>query len=648
MTDKIQALLNKKIDLSSLDDNQARYVQGLIEQLEQAQNEKSAMLNNRLGLHWSSKSYDERFDDWEDDAVVPVLDAELSRPEGDTGNLIIEGDNIDALRVLARTHKGKVDCIFIDPPYNTETTQFVYNDDFVAPEDKYRYSMWLEGLKRRLQYVPDLLSDTGVLLVAINDQSRVYIELCIRENIMPGKFLGSAIWKSRSSTASSSSGNLSVDHENVLIFANENFSFGGGEVTRQNYKFDDGDGKGFYARGDITLGFSMKERPNLYYPIQDPKTGLWYPCSPYSVWRFASENRLKEKQKTRKDPMEELIRKNKIFFPNEDQSYFWADRESLNDAIMRKEVPKNGKGVPLLTGGLSDEELNFWVGKRVGRGRPAYKRHLTEIVRDRKPLSSLLMDTGTNNDVEVIISGGASEGDALLKSMFHDKVFNYSKPVSLLEGLIERSTSPFSVVLDFFGGSGTTAEAVLRINQKDDGNRRFIMVSNTERTDKDPDKNLCRDVLRRRVNAVMDGFTKGKKDVPGTGGGYAYLRMHRYDDEQVCGPAAPDMTIDMALTVCQISFDLPVEDLTKIEADYVVRETEDTVYVFVRKWEKALTEAVSEAFKSRPGKTHIVVSDRDKGPQRDLHQAGCVSAQAIDAIHFAGRICGPALISQRS
>ena len=122
--------------------------------------ENSAMrANRRVGLVWETESYKERFSDpfWgvdhERGGVVADLVPELSRPDGDEGNLIIEGDNVDALRILSRTHKGRFDCVFIDPPYNTESTTFVYNDKQVAPEDKLRYSLWVEGMRRRLQYV---------------------------------------------------------------------------------------------------------------------------------------------------------------------------------------------------------------------------------------------------------------------------------------------------------------------------------------------------------------------------------------------------------------------------------------------------------------------------------------------------------------
>lgn len=649
MNKKIEEILEQKVDLSAFDYETARYIENLRGMLEETQREKRIMLDNRLGLHFSSKSYEDRFDDWLDDAVVPVLDPALSRFDGDAGNLIIEGDNIDALRVLARTHKGKVDCIFIDPPYNTENTTFVYNDDYVASEDKYRYSMWLEGLKRRLRYVPDLLSERGVLLVAINDKNRIYIEILIREQIMPGKFKGALTWRSRSGKGESGNANMSMNHEHVLVFANDEFAFSGKEKDNKAYKFDDKDGKGVYARGDLTCPDTYKTGPKLYYPIQNPETGVWYPANPDAVWRYATEANLKPGQKLRRDTMESLIEDDKIIFPKKGRVQIWNSREELDAAIAARDVPVNGKGVPLLRAGLPN--LDFFIGKPVGWGVPAYKRHLSEVQSETKPLSSWI-GSGDEiisdlDDSTVMASGLAAESNAHLKAMFGEKVFDYAKPTTLLTALLKQATATYSVVMDFFGGSGTTAEAVLRLNHEDDGDRKFIMVSNTERTADEPDKNICRDVLAARVSAVIDGFTKGKNEVEGTGGGFAYLRMERHDDEAICGPLPYELSVDMAFTLCQISFGLPVQVIETSDEGYVVRETEDEVIVFVPEWSKALTEGVKAEFDARPGKVHIVLSNRDETPTYHLREAGCASVKCLDAIVFAGRLCGPAAFFQR-
>lgn len=650
MTDKIETLLAQEVDLSALPYETARYVENLRGMLEQARREKDIVIENRLGLHWSPKSYEERFDDWLDDAVVPVLDPALSRPEGDEGNLIIEGDNVDALRVLARTHKGKVDCVFIDPPYNTENTTFVYNDDYVASEDKYRYSMWLEGLKRRLAHVPDLLSEQGVLLVAINDKNRAYVELLIKENVMPGKFVGCLAWRTRSGKNEGGNANFSQDHEHILIFANEKFFFGGIEKNYAAYIGNDHDERGVYARGDLTVAvpYNDKRAGRAYYPVQDTQTGFWYPANPDRVWGVTSRLRMTPGQKLKSRPMEDLIDDNRIIFPKEPRTKIWHTMEELLADIDVKNVPVNGRGVPLLRRGLPD--LEFWVGKTVAWGIPALKRYKADVKSDRKPLSSwTISDKGETDDaLEHIISGLSSESDGHLKALLGEKAFNYAKPISLISNLLRQATGPDSLVLDFFGGSGTTAEAVLRLNAEDGGSRRFILVSNTERTADEPDKNLCRDVLRRRVDAVMDGFTKGKNEVPGTGGGYAYLRMERYPEEVICGPHPFEMTIGRAFALAQMSFGLPVEEIGAPEKGYAVRETEETAFVFAPAWESGLAAAVAAEFAARPDKDHVLLSNLDRTPTHHLRAAGCESVKCLDAIVLAGRLCGPALFGGRA
>lgn len=648
MTDKLEALLSQQVDLSALPHDTARYVENLRGMLEDVKTQRDIVMGNRLGLYWSPKSYEERFDDWRNGAVVPVLDEALSRPEGDEGNLIIEGDNIDALRVLARTHKGKVDCVFIDPPYNTENTTFVYNDDYVAPEDKYRYSMWLEGLKRRLEYVPDLLSERGVLLVAINDKNRAYIELMIKEQIMPGKFKGSLVWRTRQGKNEPGNANLSIDHECVLVFSNDGFSFGGREKTYEMYRFNDHDGKGPYRPDNLTAPNTYRARPNLYAPIRDPETGIWYPANPDRVWAFATEANLKPGQKTRKDTMENLIAAGKVMFPKDKRVHVWRTREELDAAIAAGDVPVNGKGVPLLRPGLPD--LDFFVGKPVGWGVPAYKRYKSELNAEFQPLSSWVMTNKEAEEGDVDEDGGSvslvssfsTESAAHLKAIFGEKPFDFAKPSSLITNLLRQATGPGSIVLDFFGGSGTTAEAVLRLNQEDGGDRRFILVSNTEHTPDEPDKNLCRDVLRRRVDAVMDGFTKGKNDVPGTGGGYAYMRMQRHLEETICGPNPFELTWEMAVSLCQMSFGLPVAPLTLTPEGFAAVETEETVFLFVPEWSKPLAPVIAAEFAKRPGKEHVLVSDYDRTPTAQLRAIGCESAKCVDAYVIAGRLCGPA------
>ena len=538
-----------------------RKLRKLAHEAERLRRENETMRSKkRLGLVWEQEAIEAEVTA-PNMAILPQLIVEenardVSRPEGDSGNLVIEGDNLDALRLLSKTHKGKVDCIYIDPPYNTGNTTFVYNDRFVDPEHRWRKSMWLDFLHKRLLIARELLSERGVILVSINDHHRALMELLMDE-VMPGRRVGSIVWRSRQGTSLDGNGNLSTDHEHILIYANTDFSFHGKEKTYAGYKFDDGDGKGPYERDNLTLGFSHTERPNLYYPIQDPATGRWFPANPDRVWAYASANRIEAGKKLQTRPMEEWISENKIYFPPNERVATWNSIEEIHDAIESGEIPANGNGVPLLRHDLPN--LEFFVGKPVSWGVPRFKRHKKDLKSEVQPLSSWVYSTvdkvSTESDCsQTMKSALTRESDSHLKSIFGKKVFNYAKPPSLMRELLRQATPTDGLVMDFFAGSGTTAEAVLRLNQEDGGSRRFISVSSTEATDKEPKKNVCRDVCAPRINAACEGYGSGKKRVEGTGEGFAYLRLDRVNHFDL----EDEMNDDLAWTLIQIQHDRPV------------------------------------------------------------------------------------------
>ena len=475
----------------------------------------------RFGLIWERKEI-EHEQAVNNDFVVMDVDPALSCGEAPYRNLIIEGDNFDALRYLRMTHAGKVKCIYIDPPYNTGNRDFIYNDRFVDKEDAYRHSKWLEFLYRRLLLARELLSEDGVLLVSINDVNRAKLELLL-DQVFGGLGLGSIVWRNRQGSNAEQDCFLSADHEHILVYGGAGFRFAGLEKSYEMYGNPDNDPRGSWRASDLTLGFSYKERPNLYYPLIDPKTDIHYPPNPDRIWVYASRSRLKPGTRVQAKPMEEFIALGQILFPVEQRIETWHTLDALLDAIDRGDVPKSGK-TPLLRRELPD--LTFWVGKKIGFGRPAFKRYKADLRNQTQPLSSWITPKFEEKDTKTdsgLVSGTNQEGAKLLSEIFDDKRFNYPKPLSLLHGLISQATHGNDIVLDFFAGSGTTAHAVLQANQADGGQRQFIMVSSTEAMPDTPDKNLCRDVCAERVKRVIHGF-KNKK---ATGSSFAYLRTHR-------------------------------------------------------------------------------------------------------------------------
>ncbi|MEH7403359.1 site-specific DNA-methyltransferase [Gottfriedia acidiceleris] len=444
-------------------------------------------------------------------------------------NLLIEGENLDALRALSMTHKGKIKVIYIDPPYNTGNKDFIYNDKYIDKEDAYRHSKWLEFMYRRLLLAKDLLSTDGLILLSIGEDEFANLSL-LMEKIFPGRKVGTFVWMKRQSPNSDPDYFFSQNHEYVLCYANEKFTFGGIPKDLSGYSNPDNDPRGPWTSGDLTLGFSSQQRPNLFYPITNPENGVIYPCNPDRVWVYASENRIKPGQKIRKKTMEDFIRDNKVLFPVNDQVIIYEKLEDLVEAIKNRTAPE------MLRLDVEQLDLSEFLGKPIGFGRPMFKRHVKDLNRSEKPLSSWIVPASEKkpdlpNNVETIRSGMTSEGTKLIQQIMGSKAFSYPKPLSLIKSLIAQTTLPNNedIILDFFAGSGTTGQAVLELNEEDDGNRRFILVSSSERTEKEPNKNICRDVTQIRLKSVIEGYSfkskSGIKEVEALGSGMAYLTM---------------------------------------------------------------------------------------------------------------------------
>ena len=498
------------------------------------------LTRQKLGLYWERDAiaHDQALNA---DVVLPRVVPQYGHaPEGCAAhrNLIIEGDNFDSLRLLRSTHAGKVRVIYIDPPYNTGNKDWVYNDKFVGANDRWRHSQWLEFLYQRLLLARDLLTSDGVILVSINDENRARLALLMDE-VFPGRRLGSITWRTRQGSNADQACFLSVDHEHVLVYGNSAFAFNGFDKSYEMYSNTDNDPRGDWRIGDITLGFSFKERPNLYYPLTDPATGISYPCSPESVWRYATEARLKPGQRLQAKSMEEYIRLGQIVFPTNPRVETWHSMGELLQAIDANEVPRGGKSL-LLRRDLPD--LEWWVGKPVGFGRPQFKRYKADLRNQTQPLSSWVVpsfEEGTYEADESLVSATNQEGARQVAQIFGDRAFNYAKPASLIKGLLSQATRPGDIVLDFFAGSGTTGQAVLELNAEDNGQRRFILCSSTEATAKEPHKNLCRDVCAERLRRVIAGY--GGKDgyTLAQGGEFAYLQLDKLNAADVVLDATP-------------------------------------------------------------------------------------------------------------
>jgi adenine-specific DNA-methyltransferase len=426
-------------------------------------------------------------------SVSPM--GEKPRPDG---NLIIEGDNLLALKALLPTHAGKIKCIYIDPPYNTGNEGWVYNDNLTQPqfkewigktvgkegEDFTRHDKWCCMMYPRLQLLRELLRDDGVIFVSIDDNEVHHLRMLMDEIFRVEKPYANFVWKRRSPTGMRGD-YVSVDHEYVLLYAKDPGKIQlEGLITKEaDYPFEDE--KGRYTSTDLTIGMTNVDRPNQFFTIKNPRTGVKYEGNPNRVWRFEP------------DTMKNVITDDLVIWPDESEGNMTRPRyKTYFD-------PTNPKFKP----------VSSWIDSS------SRKKADIEAEADE-------------DEVEIITSGLNSEGGRVLVQIFGKKVMEYPKPPSLVKSLLRVATEKEDIILDSFAGSGTTAHAMMELNKQDAGSRRFVLVQMPYETKEQLKEkfNICEKVTAERVRRVINGYSyvtqKGKKEsVAGLSGNFSYKRL---------------------------------------------------------------------------------------------------------------------------
>lgn len=597
------------------------------------------LTTQKLGLVWEHDSIS-RDEALNSNVVLPRLREDLSVNGDQPGvyrNMVIEGDNFDSLRLLRTTHANKIRVIYIDPPYNTGNKDWVYNDRYVGDKDRWRHSQWLEFLYQRLILARELLTPDGVILVSIDDDNRSKLDM-LMEDVFPGRRLGSFTWRVRNGGNDTKGALLSTNHEHVLVYGNEAFEFKGEGREEGAFTNPDGDHRGDWASGDLNKAHNAKQRPEAYYSIRNPETDVWYLCDPDSVWRFSSISRPLRK-KLQADPIETIIEEKRILWPANEDVACYQSLDELERAIKNGTAPKQLKIYSQLTelerSAQTDpkvarlltyiEPLDNWVGRKIGYGKPRYKRFRSQLKRDVTPLSSWLNPAAEgsfddDDDSEVTLTvGSTGEGTTLYKKILGNKDFPYPKPLSLLTGLLGQASRKDDIILDFFAGSGTTAHAVLALNAEDQGQRRFIMCSSTEATTSDPQKNVCRDVCAERIRRILSD------DAYGVAGDFAYVQLDKLDPADARIEAKPEQTFQLlSMRNALAAQAFPVGTVKTIAQD------ENTAIVY-------LPEVTSEAIdvlQALPQPKLVVYSNRPQTVAEKLERSGKtgVCYSAADAI----------------
>jgi adenine-specific DNA-methyltransferase len=434
-----------------------------------------------LGLVWERDEIDaDRAIN--EDFVALHLDPALSHGDAPWENLIIEGDNFDALRALRASHKAAIKCIYIDPPYNTGNRDFVYNDRFVDKAHRFRHSLWLEFMYQRLVLAKELLADDGVIFVSIDDNEVFRLGMLMERVFGADQQLACFVWQTDGNFDNQAK--VKIAHEYVLAYGKQLDKFPMPSVVDPNVPAGS---KIFRPEIRNTI---IKNGPKN--PVSEIRLPAGFPAA------FAS-GRIGPRSDER--------------WPKIDNEIEVQDGKLVRDAVVRSGWANKAMCEAFIAGGFAP--ITDSRGQETRFELTATGAIENVKIRSPSHVLSLLRNMGSTQ----------SESAALSDMGI---TFSYPKPANLIKYLISIVDDQTAKILDFFAGSGTTAHAVAKLNAEDGGNRRFILVSNTEANDETPEKNLCRDVCAKRVRRFMGGYTSTKgEEVSGLGGGFAYLRARR-------------------------------------------------------------------------------------------------------------------------
>jgi adenine-specific DNA-methyltransferase len=426
-----------------------------------------------------------------------VIDRAISTRDNGETNLIIEGDNYHALSVLNYTHSGKIDVIYIDPPYNTGKKDFIYNDKYVDEEDQYKHSKWLSFMSKRLRLASSLLAENGVIIVHIDEHELDNLYLLLAEVFGKENDLGRILWDKRNPKGDSRG--VSILHETILCFAKskEIFLANDGILKREKLNAAQMLKKAAKIRGNVGKEVIPEDIKRTIKPFNFPKEvletlkvkyDLGLAESEYKSWLSTQTFSEGEKAYKYLDKDGRVYRTASMAWPNNKQApdeYF----QPLIHPVTKQACPVPAKGwrnppktmADLLAKGL----IVFGEDERK---QPERKYYLDENMTENTPS---------------ILSYGGSD-DNLLKDL---KIkFDNPKPMFVANYLLKSIYGSATTYLDFFAGSGTTGHAVLALNEVDGGDRKFILVTNNENS-------IAEEATYARISSAIKGQA-GSKGMP--------------------------------------------------------------------------------------------------------------------------------------
>ena len=425
---------------------------------EQHSDDESLIAINQIENELTSKKYGLVWEEHEEEVDVkmrthiPVfteVEAKeiVGASESEQYNFLLEGDNLHSLKLLEKTHKGKIDVIYIDPPYNTGNKDFKYDDTFVDKLDSYKNSKWLSFMWSRLKVAHKLLSSEGIIFISIDDNELYPLKMICDEIFGEQCFVTNLIWQKK--TGASDAKGIATITEYILVYVKDyavmdsvfDKNYEAFDAKRYRYKDEYFNERGPFYYDSLDRG-SVRYSDTLNYSIKSPNGDDIYPNG----------------------------RKN---FENDGWTWKWS-KEKVEWGI------RNG----FIDITPSSKKENGWAVR--------YKIYLN-VDNENRPIEK---SAPYKNLITTILNANAA---ADIKKMFNGKtVFQYSKPVGLMGFLLSCEKNKKALILDFFAGSGTTGQAVLEKNMEDGGNRHFILCTNNE-------NNICEEVTYQRLKTVITG-----------------------------------------------------------------------------------------------------------------------------------------------
>jgi len=426
----------------------------------------------RYEFKWYGKAASKREAFTPTTATLVYDEARSVNPDKADGNMIIEGENLESLKLLLNAYREQVKCIYIDPPYNTGN-DFIYRDNYKKDKPKYweetgaaangiqlesnpetsgRYhSDWLSMMHARLLVARQLLNSKGMVFVSCDDNESENLQRILDEIFGNENFMARLIWKSRAFPDARAKTGVSTDHEYIFVYrkAEEGVLKG---IGRDESKFSnpDNDERGAWMSRSI-LGLATREqRPNLHYSITDPSNGISYEPPANTGWRYSKER------------MQAMIQEGRILFPGN------------------------------------------------STGRPREKKFRSDIESDFVAFPTIIDDVHT------------AHGTSEVREIFGETIFDFSKPSELVRRLISQVCERGDLVVDFFAGSGTTGHAIFTESDDSLSGVRMILIQIPETVEENSAAkrhgfSTISAITIERVKRVIQGYGDNPQPIPDAG-----------------------------------------------------------------------------------------------------------------------------------